>query len=301
MATTATNTLTPSHKKAYFSRSLAAPGEFDDHRKGRDGADQHNYVDSTHDDTSGVKGRTDRCRNKARASIRATRARYMDDRSGDWLGEPPFRRPHGYGNLLYDSPGLGGDDQGLDRIGQVVRRVRPCEQFDGGPIVGPKARRHVGQTHMGHPREIPGEEAHGPPAGARRFVLTGTGEAGPDHDHRLGNVAHRFEQPLQVPSVVLAVGIDLHHRPKVVLDGVAEPDPHGAAHPEVEHVADHAGPGPARHRSSGVGGRVIHDEHLRLGHRLEHLGHHRADRGRLVERRNDHQYVSIHVHRSSAP
>ena len=86
---------------------------------------------------------------------------------------------------------------------------------------------------------------------------------------------------------MLAVAVDLHGDVEAVRERVAEAGLHGAADPQVEGEDQEPGPGGFGDRPGPVVGAVVHDDDLEARIRCADLLDHPADRGGLVERRDD--------------
>ena len=86
---------------------------------------------------------------------------------------------------------------------------------------------------------------------------------------------------------MLAVAVDLHGDVEAVGERVAEAGLHRSADPEVEREPEEPGAGRLGDRSGPVVRAVVHDDDLEVRIRGADLLDHPADRGGLVERRDD--------------
>src|SRR5579875_3537328 len=136
---------------------------------------------------------------------------------------------HRDGDLSHATPGPAGDDQGLDGVGQVFRRVVTREQLDRGAVVCAKARGDIGEPGPGSPGEVRRKQPHRPASQDRYADRAFAGKARTDDREGpivVGTsvVAEGRQQPGDVPGVVLTVGVDLDEHPVPACLREPEPD-----------------------------------------------------------------------------
>ena len=141
------------------------------------------------------------------------------------------------------------------------------------------------------PGHHPGQQHHGPAAGATDAVLTDAGETGPDDE--VGAV-ERGEQVRDRRRRMLAVGVALHDGLHVLALGHEQPCAQRATHAQVEGQADQAHAGAAGHAGGVVGRAVVHDEHLDVRQGLADAGQH-AGQGLLLVVRGEHEQHISHA------
>src|SRR5262249_40659356 len=111
----------------------------------------------------------------------------------------------------------------------------------------------------------------------------------PADNERIWRIRSRLEQARNLVRIVLAVAVERDDAVHATRQALAKAAPKRLTLAATTIQADDIGAGGGRHRGGVIGGAVVDDEHTAMAPRV---GHDRAKRRRLVERRNDDEVIA---------
>ena len=193
---------------------------------------------------------------------------------------------HFHRHLGDGAAGADRHDQRIDGVPEVLGRIVVQVLDDGALVGGPEPAGDIGQPGLGEGGDDLREQLHRPFAGPGDLVGPAVGEAGTDGDVRVLQTGQDF---IDVPGIVLAVGVDLDHLDVAEAAGVLEAGPHRTSDAEVEGQVQDGRAGGRSLLRRRVRGTVVDDQYVVPGVRVQDLSHRAADDVAFIPGRHDDQ------------